>query len=80
MRIRVELDVSKPLKKGRKINAGGISASVEFKYERLHTFCYICGKLGHSEQYCEVLFNSPWRDWDAGIWASDRRNGQTEGD
>lgn len=49
MRIRVELDVDKPLKKGRKIKVGGTSAEVVFKYERLHIFCYICGKLGHSD-------------------------------
>lgn len=59
MRIRVELDVDKPLRKGRKNNVGGTSVEVVFKYERLHIFCYICGNLGHTNQFCEIRFVSP---------------------
>lgn len=55
MRVRVELDINKSLKKGRKINVGGTSNSVDFKYEHLHIFCYICGNLGHTEQFYEIL-------------------------
>lgn len=50
MRIRVELDTDQPLKKGKKIMLGtGEAKVVNFKYERLQIFCFICGKLGHTE-------------------------------
>lgn len=29
---------------------------ITFKYERLHTFCYFCGILGHSMQFCRKLY------------------------
>lgn len=84
MRIWVEIDINIPLKKGRKINVGGTSTSVDFKYERLHIFCYVCGKLGHTEQFCEILFNLldgiVACNWNADIKVVDRRVGYQEGD
>jgi 14-3-3 protein epsilon len=57
MRIRVKIDVQKPLKRGKKIDIGnGNTVMLRFKYERLALFCYLCGLLGHSDQYCEKLF------------------------
>jgi hypothetical protein len=57
MRIRVLVDIRMPLKKSKKIKkAGGDSVLVHFKYERLGTFCYVCGLLGHSENKCPTLF------------------------
>lgn len=55
MRIRVEVDVNTPLKRGKKIwMSTGASSMVNFKYERLQLFCFICGKLGHTESACDI--------------------------
>lgn len=55
MRIRVELNVDLPLKRWKKIKlCNGIATQVNFKYERLHTFCFICGKLGQKILRCSI--------------------------
>lgn len=55
MRLRVRLDVRIPLKKGKKIILpDGSSSKVNFKYERLFSFCFLCGLLGHIEKFCPV--------------------------
>lgn len=56
MRVRVCLDVTKPLLRGKKLRIGSSTPYwVRFSYERLPDFCYICGKLGHSHHDCEHL-------------------------
>ena len=35
---------------------GGSWVELEFKYERLWQFCFICGLLGHSEHFCPKHF------------------------
>jgi hypothetical protein len=57
MRIRVLVDIRLPLKKAKKIKKpGGEGKMVQFKYERLGTFCYLCGLIGHSDTQCPKLF------------------------
>lgn len=59
MKIRVLLDVTKPLKRQKKIKRQGEEATfIKFKYERLGNFCYYCGCLGHIEDYCEKLYSN----------------------
>lgn len=59
MRIRVELDVSKPLKRKENIKlANGLSKSMDFKYERLHLFYFICGMIDHTESFCDATFEN----------------------
>ena len=53
MRIRVKLDVRRPLKRRMKIKKEGSDwCWVNFKYERLPSFCYYCGLMGHSDFFC----------------------------
>ena len=55
MRVRVAIDITKPLCRGRKIStASGKEGWVSFKYERLPNICYGCGRLTHSDRECLV--------------------------
>lgn len=59
-RIRIKLDLNKPLKRRMKLKReGGEWSWVNFKYERLSTFCFFCGLLGHSERDCAVVYANP---------------------
>jgi hypothetical protein len=52
-RVRVRLDITKPLCRGRKVQLGkGKLGWLTFKYERLPNFCYVCGLLTHGEKDC----------------------------
>ena len=53
MRLRVAVDISKPMCRGQKITmANGKEGWVSFKYERLPNICYWCGMLTHSDRDC----------------------------
>ncbi|TYJ48923.1 hypothetical protein E1A91_A01G098200v1 [Gossypium mustelinum] len=53
-RIRVLIDVSKPLPSGFWASrAGKSNIWVSFKYEHLADFCYRCGCVGHVEFHCD---------------------------
>ncbi|XP_075638440.1 uncharacterized protein At4g02000-like [Castanea sativa] len=53
LRVRVRIDVTRRLVRGRKITIeGGESKWVNFKYERLPNFCYRCGFLNHALRDC----------------------------
>ncbi|CAN1786969.1 Uncharacterized protein At4g02000 [Linum perenne] len=85
MRIRVRVDVRQSLKREKRVRkAGGETTVCKFQYERLPDFCYICGKMGHTDRFCEVLFRVPEnqivRLWDKTLRAPTRRDKQREGD
>ncbi|KAG8496661.1 hypothetical protein CXB51_007791 [Gossypium anomalum] len=49
------LDVRRPLKRKKKIMfAPGNCAHVSFRYEKLTMFCFYCGRLGHSDSFCQI--------------------------
>uniref|UniRef100_A0A803KQZ7 Zinc knuckle CX2CX4HX4C domain-containing protein n=1 Tax=Chenopodium quinoa TaxID=63459 RepID=A0A803KQZ7_CHEQI len=51
MRVKVLLDLNKPLRRGIKIATGqNASKWVAIKYERLMEFCYYCGRSKHVER------------------------------
>ena len=69
MRIRVDLQLDKPLRRrGKVAGDDGDKFWVSFKYERLPTFCYFCGRMGHDDKHCPEPaehLNSPrqYGDW-----------------
>ncbi|CAN1822995.1 hypothetical protein LINPERHAP1_LOCUS30186 [Linum perenne] len=74
MWFRVKLDVRRALKREKKIKRpGGNSFTCYFKYEKLPTFCYICGLIDHVERNCEVCFQKEEHEierlWDERIRA-----------
>ncbi|KAL8504534.1 hypothetical protein ACS0TY_015916 [Phlomoides rotata] len=78
MRIRVEVDTDIPLKRWKKVGQKACgSFVVHFKYEKLNSFCFVCGILGHTEDFCELRFASPEaepkREWGLFLRAPDRR-------
>ena len=53
LRIRVTMDITQPLCRGRMVRIGGNPPRlVDFRYERLPIFYYWCGKVDHDERDC----------------------------
>ena len=54
MRLRVQIDVSRPLRRGALVQLGSNGAKVwtSFKYERVPDFCFGCGRIGHGRLEC----------------------------
>ncbi|GAU33808.1 hypothetical protein TSUD_221460 [Trifolium subterraneum] len=55
LRVKVTVDLRKPLKRGIVVKYQGKNLRVFFKYERLPTFCFACGKIGHQIKDCEEM-------------------------
>lgn len=54
IRLRVRLDISKPLRIGFMVNTEESSEScwVTIRYERIPEFCFLYGKIGHVVKEC----------------------------
>ncbi|KAK5845573.1 hypothetical protein PVK06_001764 [Gossypium arboreum] len=49
------MDIRKLIKRRKKLIIGnGKEHFVSFKYEKLTTFCFLYGKLGHGESFCPI--------------------------
>jgi hypothetical protein len=84
MRVRVMVDVRKPLVCRKSIKKKGAAAiMVNIKYERLGIFCYYCGMLGHAEDSCEKLYevseDDGVRSWGPDIRVEDNRRSRDGG-
>lgn len=69
--VRVTMDINKPLRRKMKIKmAGGEWSWVNFKYERLSTFCFVCGMMGHLERDFGIVYAHPEKEITRayGVW------------
>lgn len=55
IRMKVEMNISKPLKRGLAVVVGGEQLWLPLKYEGLPLFCYNCGMIGHTFKACEGI-------------------------
>jgi hypothetical protein len=87
LQLRVDMDLQKPLERGRALKLGGKSYSVHFKYEKLPLFCFNCGRILHRNKGCPAKANQRRNSEDGekrwGVWlrADDyrRKNGGDRG-
>lgn len=59
-RVRVSIPLNIPFKRRMKLKKKDTNwCWINFKYEGIPTFCFICGMIGHSDKFCEKLFDTP---------------------
>lgn len=52
LRVRIKLDVTKPLSRGRILKLQGKSLWTAFQYEKIPKFCFNCGVIKHGTEGC----------------------------
>lgn len=80
MRLRIRVDVRKPLKRKKKIcKKDKTEVMVHCKYECLPDFCFMCGLMSHTKRFCKrKLENNSGeisKDWGNWLRAPPRRVG-----
>ncbi|KAL8529801.1 hypothetical protein ACS0TY_007024 [Phlomoides rotata] len=71
MSVRVNIDVSLPLKRFKSIRMGdSASFHITFRYERISTFCFMFGRIGHAENFCELKYAANGREAEGGAGSS----------
>ncbi|MBA0576239.1 hypothetical protein Golob_023848 [Gossypium lobatum] len=84
MRIRVKVDIRQSLKRRKKLIVAKKEFFVTFKYERLSTFCFLCGKLRHSENCCPIRMVTARKElpleWDISLKAPPRKQEKNLGE
>lgn len=53
MRVRIKVNVSKPLARGRTLKVRGRAIWIAFQYERIPRFCFSCGVISHGCRGCQ---------------------------
>jgi hypothetical protein len=87
LRVRIILDLSKPIPRGRTIRVRDKSLWVTFKYEKIPKFCFKYGVVRHGSRGCEVnggrRTNGGWSKDEYGPWlrvpSPNRRQGASRG-
>jgi tRNA A37 threonylcarbamoyladenosine biosynthesis protein TsaE len=81
LRIRVVIDLLKPLDCGRALVISRESCWVSFKYEKLPSFCYRCGRITHDSKGCpnksstKKSYNEGAPAWGAWLRAEESKRG-----
>ncbi|CAL1390626.1 unnamed protein product [Linum trigynum] len=52
VRVLVQVDLNRPLPPGSYFNNNGCREWMGFRYEKLYSLCYYCGRYGHNKQEC----------------------------
>jgi hypothetical protein len=52
LRVKIQIDLTKPLPRGRKLKYEGKSNWIAFNYEKLPKFCFQCGVISHGKEGC----------------------------
>lgn len=52
LRVKITIDLQKPLMKGRMLKIQGTSMLIPFRYKRLPKFCFRCGVIKHGVTGC----------------------------
>lgn len=78
MRVKIKIDVRKPLKRKKIIcRKNGVENIIQCKYERLGDFCFTCGMVTHTERFCNMRSSMAQtdliREWGSGLRAPARR-------
>jgi hypothetical protein len=72
LRIRVTIDLTSPIERGRALHFAGKSHCINFKYEKLPMICFHCGRLVHGRQGCQERLsgrlNSDTKERQWGLW------------
>ncbi|XP_059429026.1 uncharacterized protein LOC132162821 [Corylus avellana] len=86
LRIRVVIDLSKPLERGRALMLEGKSHWVTCRYEKLPMACFDCGRVIHGEKGCPIPQNTKTntkaegREWGLWLRADDGQRKRVGGD
>jgi hypothetical protein len=81
LRVRIRVDLTKPLMRGKRLKVQGVSMWIDFQYERLPRFCFSCGVVQHGPTGCKKRFNPPSQggDEEYGQWLRAPRPGKRVG-
>jgi hypothetical protein len=79
VRVRVKIDVRKPLGRFVSLSRAGKREIYQVKYEKVPKFCGVCGMLGHSHLECGTgehdTEKMQWGDWLKADWDTWRGKG-----